>query len=100
MVIRVRVWCLPPGRAGRAPQASRHNRTADAVLGVAEAVVAGDGLGAALMLGLLTAVLAGMELRLALGLALGFVAAQPLTMAARPVPPANWSARRRLTRSG
>src|SRR5437870_3310375 len=100
MVIRVRVWCLPPGRAGRAPQASRHNRTPDVDPGVGEAVVAGGGLGATLRLGLLTAVVAGMELGLTLGEALGFVAVQPPTMAARPVPPANWITRRRLTRSG
>ena len=70
------------------------------VRGVGEGVVAGAGLGTALMLGLLTAVVAGMEFGLTLGEALGFVAVQPPTMAVRPVPPANWSTRRRLTRSG
>jgi hypothetical protein len=39
-------WSLPPGRAGRAPQASRHSNRAEVVLGAggAEAVGPDDGL--------------------------------------------------------
>jgi hypothetical protein len=99
MVIRVIVWGLPPGRAGRAPQASRHNRTADVVRGVGEVVDAGAGVGATLTLGLLTAVVVGSELGLTLGPTLGVAVVQPPTIAATPVPAASWSTRRRFTGS-
>jgi hypothetical protein len=36
-------WTLPPGRAGRAPQASRHSSTAEVVLGTGERDVIGAG---------------------------------------------------------
>jgi hypothetical protein len=94
-------WSLPPGRAGRAPQASRHNRTAEAA--------AGGGVGGAI----------GWGGRCAAGLASGAVVAagavgpglprladsvtdveHPPTMAATPAPPASRRTRRRLTSSG
>src|SRR6516162_5589644 len=40
-VIRVMVWGLPPERAGRAPQASRHSNRAELVVGAAGGEVMG-----------------------------------------------------------
>src|SRR5271166_4988587 len=42
-VIRVMVWSLPPGRAARAPQASRQSNGADVTRGGAAAVGVGGG---------------------------------------------------------
>lgn len=38
-------WSLPPGRAGRAPQASRHSNSAEVVLGVAPVANVAAGFG-------------------------------------------------------
>lgn len=35
------VWCLPPGRAGRAPQASRHSNRGEVALGASGPEVIG-----------------------------------------------------------
>ena len=96
IVIWVRVWGVPPGRAGRAPQASRHNITAGGALNVGAVEVKGSGGGIA---GGLAAVAVGLGLGDELGWAGGSVE-HALTAAASPAVPANWSNRRRLTSSG
>ena len=45
------VWGLPPGRAGRAPQASRHNRTAEAALDTGGGLAVGLASGPAVAVG-------------------------------------------------
>ncbi len=91
------VWYLPPGRAGRAPQASRQSSRAGVAFdaGGGEAMVsAGVAVGLALVgngavgpgvddaFGLAAG--SGVELTTALG-------EQALTVVAKPTPPANWS---------
>jgi hypothetical protein len=82
--MRVMVWCFPPVRAGPAPQASRHNRGAEAAIGVGVGeggeVVADAGEAADLGVGVesvpeVTAVRS----------------VQAPTVAARPTLPASWS---------
>ena len=93
IVMRVTVWGVPPARAGRAPHASRHNRSAEAPVevGVAEVMGSGGGLAVGLASGPAVAV----------GLGVGVVEfAQAATVAARPALPASRSSQRRLTSSG
>jgi len=94
----VMVWYLPPGRAGRAPQASRHSSRAEVVFeaGGGEAMVSAGVVVARLALvgngavgpgvddgfGLIAG--SGAELTTALF-------EQALTVVAKPTPPANWS---------
>lgn len=91
------VWYLPPGRGGRAPQASRHSSRADVPLGVGMGETAGGGLAAA----------AALDAALfKLGVVAGLIAEsvpgfeQAAAMAASPLPPASCSSQRRLTSCG
>jgi len=58
-VIRVMVWGLPPGRAGRAPHASRHSKRAEVALGAGWCEVVSAGGGLAVRLPLVVDVAAG-----------------------------------------
>jgi hypothetical protein len=60
--MRVMVWRLPPERAGRAPQASRHSNSAEVAV-----------------------------VRLALVVDVAALREQALTIDAKPTPPASWS---------
>src|SRR5262245_56082272 len=84
--MRVMVCRLPPARAGRAPQASRHSKTAEAT--------GGEGAGG-------TAGARGGPVGTGLEPAAAFVKdfQHPLTMAATPALPASRSSQRRLTSS-
>ena len=86
------VWYLPPGRAGRAPQASRHSSRAE----VFEAGKGEEKVSAGVVV-----------VRLALAgngtVGPGVTPAlfeQALTVVAKPTLPANWSSWRRLTKFG
>ena len=86
------VWGLPPGSGGRAPQASRHSRSAEATAGVGGAM--GGGLAIGRALGPAVAVVLGRVV--AASAPIRF--AQAATVAARPAVPASPSSVRRLTR--
>jgi len=92
------VWGLPPERAGRAPQASRHSKRVEVALGAGGREVIGSGGGPAVVLAAGAAVAAGLVGLVLADLVTDFEHA--LTMAAAPAPPASPSSRRRLTTSG
>lgn len=101
------VWALPPGRAGRAPQASRHSNSAEVVLGAGGRDVLGSGGGLVVRLAPLAVVAAGFGVDGGRGAVADaeteFICAlleQALTIDAKLMLPASRSSRRRLTSSG
>ena len=99
------VWYLPPGRAGRAPQASRHSSRAElfeagrgeekvsAGVVVRLALVGNGAVGPGVGDGFRLVAGSGAERTTALF-------EQALTVVAKPTLPANWSSWRRLTKFG
>jgi len=97
IVIRLRVWGMPPGRGARAPQDSLHNSTPDAALtaDVIEGTAPDGGLAVGPESGPALAV-GGVVLTEEVGPEVGSVV-QALTLAAaKPAVPASRSSRRRL----
>jgi len=101
------VWCLPPGSAGRAPQASRHSSRADVAFDAGAGGVMGPGVGLVVRLEPLTGVAALFGVEDGLGPvadaetdSVSVVLEHALTTDATPTLPASLSSWRRLTESG
>ena len=100
-------WSLPPGRAGRAPQASRHSNKAGLVLGAGGREILGPGDGLSLRLAPVADVATGLGLEGGLEPvadadteSIRVLLEQALTMDTKPTLPASRSSRRRLQTSG
>ncbi len=95
--MRLRVWGVPPGRGGKARQASRHNTTFEGGLTAGGGVTTGAGAGLATALGVGLGGAVGLDMGDGLGSAADIFEQAAIVATARPAVPARCRSRRRLS---